>query len=101
MLNGHWKYSRINLHMFSSFQLDFLKCKFIKARGIVSYYFNSLFHLGNDEILKHVECLRYNQTQKSFANKSERVFSLFVRGYALSFQFVGNNIYMRKLFETD
>lgn len=67
----------------------------------MSYYFDSLFHLGNDEILKHVECLRYNQTQNLFANKSECVFSLFVRSYALSFQFVGNNIYMRKLFETD
>lgn len=67
----------------------------------MSYYLNSLFHLGNDEILKPVECLGYNQTQKFFANKSECVFSLFVRGYALSFQFVWNNIYMRKLFETD
>lgn len=54
--------------------------------------------------LKHLECLRYNQAQKSFANESECVFSLFVRGNALSLNLWIYHLYeeaLSHIFETD
>lgn len=50
----------------------------------MSHSFDSLFYLDNGEILKQIECLRYIQTQKSFVNRSERVFPLFVSSNAVS-----------------
>lgn len=35
----------------------------------MSYPFDSLLHLDNDEILKHIECLRYNQIEIPFQMK--------------------------------
>lgn len=69
LLNGPWKYSRVHLCMFCSFQLYFVKCKFIKVRVyVLSFWFTIAFGQWWD-FLKHIECLRYNQIEIPFQMK--------------------------------